>query len=75
MRHPEAEAALTSAMRHVGPLAREPDREMRLAAFEGRFDGLRLAFQPLETAYFRTQGLLKQKMLLYATKHAEHFRG
>jgi HEAT repeat protein len=72
--HPEAEAALALAMKHVGPLAREPDREMRLAAFEGRYEQLKAVFDPLESAYYQTGGRLRQKMLLYAVDHADHFR-
>ena len=71
--HPEAEHALASAMALVGPLAREPDREMRLAAFEDRYDELQTAFKPLQSAYYGVQGKLKQKMLLYAVRHREDF--
>jgi HEAT repeat protein len=71
---PEAEAALALAMKHVGPLAREPNRDMRLAAFDGRYEQLRAVFDPLESAYYQTGGRLRQKMLLYAVDHADHFR-
>jgi HEAT repeat protein len=72
--HAEAFRALDVAMNLVGPLAREADREMRLAAFEGRFDELQAGFAPLESAYYRTTGMLRQRILLYAVANAEHFR-
>jgi hypothetical protein len=72
--HEEAYHALESAMSLVGPLAREPDRDMRLAAFEDRYDELLLGFRPLEKAYYPRAGVLKQRMLLYAIANAEHFR-
>ena len=74
LEHKEGYAALDSAMRHVGPLAREPDRELRLTAFEGRWDELEPAFDPLETAYYATKAQLRQAWLLYAARHPEHFR-
>lgn len=73
--HPEAEAALRGAMRLVGPLSREADRDMRLSAFENRYDELQAAFEPLEDAYYRTAGRLRKKMILHAARNAEHFRG
>jgi len=72
--HTEAHHALDTAMKLVGPFSREPNREMRLAAFEDRFDGLRSRFGPLESAYYSTQGLLRQRMLMYAAANAAHFR-
>jgi hypothetical protein len=72
--HPEAYHALDTAIKLVGPLAREPNRDLRLAAFEHRYDELQSAFEPLESAYYRTTGLLKQRMLLYAAANAEDFR-
>lgn len=72
--HEEAHAALQTAMRLVGPLARESDRELRLTGFEGRWDELQPAFDPLEGAYYATQVGLRQAWLLYAVRHAEHFR-
>lgn len=56
--HAEAENALSTAMRLVGPLAREKDRDMRLAAIEDRFDELRAAFEPLEGGVLPDQGPL-----------------
>lgn len=73
--HPDAYRALNAAMNLVGPLSREPDRDMRLAAFEDRYDDLKAGFEPLETAYYRTKGLLWQRMLLYAAANGDHFRG
>lgn len=72
--HPEALRALDEATRLIGPLSREPDRDMRLAAFEERFDELQTRFEPLESAYYGTQGLLRQRLVLYAVANAEHFR-
>jgi Domain of unknown function (DUF4375)/HEAT repeats len=72
--HPEAYRALDTAMNLVGPLSREPDRDMRLAAFEGRYEELQGGFKPLESAYYRTTGLLRQRMMLYAIENAAHFR-
>ena len=72
--HKEAHAALQTAMRLVGPLSREPDRELRLAGFEGRWDELQPAFDPLESAYYAAQVRLRQAWLLYAIRHAHHFR-
>ena len=64
--------ALNTAMRLIGPLAREPDRDMRLAAFEGRYEELRSAFRPLEDAVYASS--LTSAMLAHATKHPEQFR-
>jgi HEAT repeat protein len=72
--HAEAYHALETAMKLVGPLSREPDRELRLAAFEDRYEELQACFRPLEQAFFATTGLLRQRVLLYAIKNAEHFR-
>jgi hypothetical protein len=72
--HTEAHHALDTAMKLVGPFSREPNREMRLAAFEDRFDDLRSRFGPLESAYYSTKGLLRQRMLMYAVANAGHFR-
>lgn len=72
--HKEAHAALQTAMRLVGPLSRESDRELRLTGFEGRWDELQPAFDPLEKAYYATQVQLRQAWLLYAIRHASHFR-
>lgn len=72
--HKEGYAALDSAMRLIGPLAREPDRELRLTAFEGRWDELRPAFDPLERAFYATHAQLRQAWLLYAAGRPEHFR-
>jgi HEAT repeat protein len=74
LNHAEAYRALETAISAVGPLAREPDREIRLAAFEDRYDDLQTRFGPLESAYYGTKGLLRQRMLLYAVAQAEHFR-
>jgi hypothetical protein len=65
---------LAAAMRQVGPLAREPDRDMRLAAFEDRYDELQAAFEPLETAYYEMESRLRRRATLYAAQHAEDFR-
>jgi hypothetical protein len=75
LRHRDAYAALDTAMRLVGPLARESDRELRLTGFEGRWDELQPAFDPLEQRYYATQIQLRQAWLLYALRHADHFRG
>jgi len=72
--HAEAHAALATAISLVGPLAVEPDREARLAGFEGRWEELRPAFEPLEQAYYQTNVKLTQAWLLYASRHPEDFR-
>lgn len=72
--HKEGIAALDAAMKIVGPLAREPERELRLTAFEGRWDELQAAFDPLESAYYKGQAPLEQAWLLYAARHADDFR-
>jgi hypothetical protein len=74
LNHAEGSCALDTAMNLVGPLAREPDRDMRLAAFEDRYEDLETRFGPLESAYYGTKGLLRQRMLLYAVANEEHFR-
>jgi HEAT repeat protein len=71
---PEAFNGLDTAMNLVGPLSREPDRDMRLTAFEGRYDELQAGFEPLEHAYYATKGLLRQRILLYAVANADHFQ-
>lgn len=60
-------------MRLVGPLAREPNRELRLTAFEGRWEELEPAFDPLERGYYATKTQLRQAWLLYAARRPEHF--
>jgi hypothetical protein len=65
---------LATAMRHVGPLAREKDLELRLSAIESRFDQLRSLFDPLESNYYETASQLRQAWLLYATRHPDHFQ-
>ena len=72
--HKEAHAAIQTAMRLVGPISRESDRELRLTGFEGRWDELQPTFDPLERAYYATQAQLRQAWLLYAVRHAVHFR-
>ncbi|MDQ3329474.1 MAG: DUF4375 domain-containing protein [Planctomycetota bacterium] len=74
LEHKEAHAALQTAMRLVGPLSRESDHELRLTGFEGRWDELQAAFDPLERAYYAMQIELRQAQLLYAVRHAQHFR-
>jgi hypothetical protein len=71
---PEALHALEGAINLIGPLAREPDRDDRLAAFEDRYDELQKAFSPLESAYYGVTGIFRQRMWLYAIAHADHFR-
>ena len=72
--HAEAEAALATAIAQIGPLAREVEREMRLAAVEDRYDELLETFDPLERAFYDTVGRFRQKLLLYAARHADDFR-
>lgn len=72
--HDEAHTAMQAAIRLVGPLSKEANRELRLTAFEGRWEELSAAFRPLETAYFATNVQLRQAWLLYATRHAAQFR-
>lgn len=72
--HEGAHAALHTAMRLVGPLSREEDRELRLTGFEGRWDELQPAFDPLEDAYYATRARLRSAWLLYAVRHAPQFR-
>jgi Domain of unknown function (DUF4375)/HEAT repeats len=71
--HKEAYAALDEAIRLVGPLSRESDRELRLTAFEGQWDKLQPAFDTLERFYYHAQVPLRQTWLLYAVRHADHF--
>ena len=71
---PEAERLLAEALRLIGPLARDPDRETRLIAFQDRFDALQRQLEPLESAFYKTEGRLTQANLLYAARHADHFR-
>ena len=72
--HAESHTALSTAIKLVGPLARESDRELRLTGFEGRWDELQPAFDPLEQTYYAAQAGLRQAWLLYAIRHADHFR-
>jgi hypothetical protein len=72
--HAEAECALSTAMKLIGPLSREPDRDMRLTAFENRYDELQTAFAPLEKDFYRTNGMFRQRMFLYAAANPQHFR-
>ena len=74
LEHEESHAALRTAIKLVGPLALESDRELRLNAFEGRWDELQPAFGPLESAYYATQAGLRQAWLLHAVRHADQFR-
>lgn len=72
--HKEAYVALDTAIKSVGSRALHPDRDRRLAGFAGRWDELSAIFGPLEKAYWATSSRLRQAMLLYATRHPEHFR-
>lgn len=70
----EALNALDAAVKAAGPLSMESDRELRLTAFEGRYDELKSLFSPLESAYYKTNHQLRIKWQLFAARHAEHFR-
>jgi len=72
--HKEGHAALASAIKLIGPLACEPDRDLRLSAFEGRLTELQSAFDPFETAYYDAKVSLRQSYLLYAVRHRDHFQ-
>jgi len=72
--HHEAHAALDAAMRLVGPLAREENREARLVGFDGRWDELSTAFDQLEHRYWESQLPLRVAILLYVASHASHFQ-
>lgn len=72
--HAEARTALETAMRLVGPLSKESDRELRLTGFEGRWDELQPAFDGLESAYYAAKKQLRKAWLLYAIRNARHFR-
>jgi len=73
LNHPEGVRALEEAMRLMGPLSRDPDQDRRLSAFEGQYDKFKAAFEPLEAAFFRTNGVLRQKALMYASNQIHHF--
>jgi hypothetical protein len=66
--------ALAEAIRVIGPIARERNRELRLTAFEGRYEEIEAALEPLELLYKPTIRQLPVKIHLYAIQHAEHFR-
>ena len=72
--HAEAVTALTKAIHAVGPLARETDRDIRMGAFTGRFDGLVEVFRPLEGAFYTSNSGLRARMTRFAVEHAEDFR-
>ncbi len=72
--HAESREALETAMKLIGTPSQEGNRDRRLSGFTDRFDDLQKQFGPLESAYYRTKGRLKQSMLLYAVEHADHFR-
>lgn len=72
--HQEAYAALEGAMKLAGPLSRELDRELRLTAFESRWDELAPAFRQLEQPYFAAAENLRKAWCLYAIRHADQFR-
>lgn len=71
--HEQSHQALQSAIKLVGPLAREQDRELRLTAFEGRWEELNPAFESLDAAYYETEADLRQAWTLYAIRNANHF--
>jgi HEAT repeat protein len=71
---PDAVHCLERAMNLVGPLSRESDRDMRLSAFEDRYDELQAAFAPLESRYYATAGQLRQRILVFSAANAKHFR-
>ena len=70
----DAANALAEAMRLIGPISRERDRELRLTAFEGRYEHIEAALEPLEESCKPTIRQLPIKIRLYAIRHAEHFR-
>jgi hypothetical protein len=74
LEHPEAIEVLETAMKLVGPLSREPERDMRLVAFENRFDELQSTFEPLETKYYPTSSKLRRMLNEYAARNAVDFR-
>lgn len=74
LEHPEAIVALETAMKLVGPLSREPERDKRLVAFENRFDELQTAFEPLEKKYYSTNSNLRRMLNEYAARNAQHFQ-
>jgi HEAT repeat protein len=71
--HPEALAALEKAIELIGPLAFEKNRDQRLTAFEGRFDELQAAFDPLEEAFYKANGRFTQCVMQYAIQHRADF--
>lgn len=75
VRHEDAERALVAAVDAVGPLVFEREHVLRMAAFEDRYDELVEMFRPLEEAFYRSTGLFRQKVLLYAAAHAAQFGG
>jgi hypothetical protein len=72
--HSEGEHALSTAVKLAGPLSKETDRELRMTAFEDRFDELKAAYHPLESAYYDKTARLHQQMLEYAAQFAEDFK-
>jgi hypothetical protein len=72
--HKAAHGALDAAMRLVGPLSRDSDRELRLTGFAQRWDELQPAFDSLERTYYATHVKLRQAWLLYAVRHAARLR-
>ena len=58
-----AVAALDGAVRAIGPLAREPDRDDRLTGFESRYDELATALKPLEESYWQASADLRRRWL------------
>lgn len=72
--HAPSEDALASAMKLLGPLARERDRDMRLEAVGDRFESIQKLFEPLEAAVWNETETIREKLLLYAIRHAGDFR-
>jgi len=74
IKHPEAIKALSTAMKLLGPAAKERDRDLRVKPFAKSYDELLKAFDPLESAFYKTTGKFRQAILLYAVDHASHFK-
>ena len=71
----EAEAALAGAMKLIGPLARETERDMRMAAFDGRYKDLKGPLNELDSRYYGAKSDLRQQWLRYAADRPGEFGG
>ncbi|MBX7105544.1 MAG: DUF4375 domain-containing protein [Gemmataceae bacterium] len=71
--HPEALAALETAVAEIGPTATRRDRDTRLAPFADRYEELQEKFEAVESKFYKSKGHYELRLRLYMIDHATDF--